>query len=62
MKWKAKNPVPGDLKVRHRFAWLPTRIGRYKIWLEHYDELREYTERECVKGEWKLLDVKLYSR
>lgn len=45
MRWKARAlkpiPEPGDQRVVRKFAWLPTRIGARRVWLEHYTQTEE---------------------
>jgi hypothetical protein len=37
MKWKAKiPPKEGDKRQRFRFAWKPTKVEKYTVWLEFY--------------------------
>lgn len=37
MRWKT-NPTPkvGDTRERFPFAWLPTTVREYTVWLERY--------------------------
>lgn len=44
MRWKIKIPEPKIDDIRHRnvFAFLPTAIGNYKVWLEFYQVTEEY--------------------
>ena len=44
MRWKAK-PIPkvGDFRERFPFAWLPTEVGEYTVWLERYWVKEELT-------------------
>jgi hypothetical protein len=64
MIWKAKSvPETGDLKVVNRFAWLPKRVGKHMIWMEHYQMLYEYRKSKgpycVVQGAWHLVDIKI---
>mgnify|MGYP003346217926 CR=1 FL=1 len=37
MRWKTKRiPKEGDTRERFPFAWLPTKIDDYTVWLERY--------------------------
>lgn len=35
MKWKI---TPKECIIKRKFAWLPKRIGDYKVWLSFYYE------------------------
>lgn len=77
MKWRApiEHPKEGDLKVVTKYAWLPTQVGEYKIWLQQYQELYEWVVRERALpyfngmskvfyhtcGDWDLKDTKILS-
>lgn len=62
--------LPGTLRTRRRFAWLPKRVKEFKIWLMWYEELwvfrREIIpgiaggeEKSIVKNYWDKIDEKL---
>lgn len=38
MKWLNPKPKPviGDIRGRFPFAWLPTQVDQYIVWLERY--------------------------
>lgn len=39
MRWKTAKPPPpkgGDTRSRKVFAWRPTKVGEYTVWLERY--------------------------
>lgn len=38
MKWLSPKPKPviGQTRDRFPFAWLPTQVGPYRVWLERY--------------------------
>ncbi len=44
MRWKIKNPEPkiGDIRHLKEFALLPTIVGQYIVWLEHWQVTEEY--------------------
>lgn len=44
MRWKSDNQEPkaGDIRHRNKFAWLPTRVNDYGVWLETYQVTEEY--------------------
>ena len=49
MKWlhtKSK-PIEGQQRDRFPFAWTPTQVEEYKVWLERYWIMEIY-----VQGEW----------
>jgi hypothetical protein len=44
MRWRRKikiGPRIGDLRIRKAFAFLPTRIGFFMVWLESYYSLEK---------------------
>lgn len=45
MQWKIK-PIPkiGDVMVKTKFAWFPTRIGTTRVWLEKYTAIYEFVQ------------------
>jgi hypothetical protein len=45
MKWLHPKPEPvvGQTRERFPFAWLPTQVGRYRMWLERYWLKEVYT-------------------
>lgn len=42
MKWKVEQPVPGDKRLVRKFAWFPTEVEGYKVWLETYQTEETY--------------------
>ena len=37
MRWKIKTPPKeGDWRYRHKFAWFPTQVENYVVWLETF--------------------------
>lgn len=36
MKWKLNLPENGLRKAKIHFAWWPTEVGDYTVWLENY--------------------------
>ena len=37
MRWEAKTlPKHGDYRTRRVFAWTPTKVNDYIVWLEFY--------------------------
>ena len=43
MRWKAdQTPKEGDTRERRKFAWFPTLIGEYYVWLERYGITEKY--------------------
>ena len=43
MKWKLPElPSKGDIRYVRKFAWTPTIIKGYKVWLEFYFLVQEY--------------------
>lgn len=39
MRWKTNKTSPPkgeDKRVRYVFAWKPTEVGKYTVWLERY--------------------------
>ena len=52
MKWKAKKqPKEGDFRCRKVFAWFPTKVEEYTVWLETY-EVKEFYQAIAVVGEF----------
>ena len=49
MKWLHTKPKPieGQRRERFPFAWKPTRVKQYMVWLERYWVWEQY-----VNGEW----------
>jgi hypothetical protein len=48
MRWKIdKNPKHGEARLVLKFAWSPTKVENYTVWLEFY-RIRE----ECINGLW----------
>jgi hypothetical protein len=47
MRWltgKKVLPNTGDIRRRPKFAWTPTKIGRYTVWLEFYTLTEWYVQ------------------
>lgn len=45
MKWKIKQgPSAGEVRHIRRFAWLPTEVQGYMLWLEFYNERQKYSK------------------
>ena len=42
MKWKLESPEPGARRIVRKFAWFPTVIEGYKVWLETFETKEEY--------------------
>jgi hypothetical protein len=43
MRWKHKaDPREGDVRNIRKFAWKPTVVGEYKVWLEFYHIVQQY--------------------
>lgn len=40
MRWRTpappRYPTSGELRTRYVFAWTPTVVGKYTVWLERY--------------------------
>lgn len=46
MRWKINNPSPkeGNIRRRNKFAFFPTVVGDYRVWLEKYQVTEECTK------------------
>ena len=54
MKWiKKKDPVMGDIKIKHKFLWFPMCINRECRWLE-------YVSIQYVFEGWNYVDIQLW--
>ena len=42
MKWKTEGPAEAEKKQVRHFAWLPTTVGEYTVWLETYQATYVY--------------------
>jgi hypothetical protein len=46
MKWPAKHtriePLAGTTRINNRFAWLPTYINGFIVWLSWFEALQVY--------------------
>lgn len=43
MRWKADStPKEGDTRNRRKFAWFPTLVGDYIVWLERFGIEEKY--------------------
>lgn len=36
MKWRAETGTLGNFRCRRVFAWIPTRVGEWTVWLEFF--------------------------
>lgn len=53
MRWMIRQePTDGETRSRKKFAWLPTRIGKYTVWLEFYFVQERYCRIPGCKGWW----------
>ena len=53
MRWKTNKPKPGSIKSMTKFAWLPTRIEDYTVWLEFYSATFVFNGKEWEEeAEW----------
>ena len=64
MKWKTVKPVPkhGEVRTRHKFAWWPTDVEEYTVWLETYQVNEiwiEYDKRHDIPGGWDVVSKHL---
>lgn len=50
MKWRKNKP--GEERIRYRFAWIPTKVGEYTVWLEEYAVRERWAEFEYAKPQW----------
>lgn len=47
MKWEIKSSPDskvGDRRKIRKFAWFPTRVGIFRVWLEYYQVTQEFQE------------------
>jgi hypothetical protein len=61
MRWKKKviySPVIGDTRIVNRFAWFPTVVDEYVIWLESYIVIEKYIGNSCFDGKAIWIDIK----
>lgn len=60
MKWTniEYKPQGGETRTYRRFAWKPTKIGKWNIWLETYQVTEQYMGTEWVELERHALEVK----
>lgn len=44
MRWKTVDitPIEGYTRLRRKFAFLPTTVGDYTVWLETYESVQVY--------------------
>lgn len=42
MRWKKVENKEGDIRTRTKFAWFPTQVETYTVWLEFYLVKEEY--------------------
>lgn len=42
MRWKKIEPKEGDVRTRQKFAWFPTQVEDYTVWLEFYIVKEQY--------------------
>ena len=63
MKWKAKKePKEGDFRCRKVFAWFPTRVNDYTVWLESFEVKEVYqmvalTDENVIHGQLEWVEV-----
>lgn len=66
-------PIPGTVRFKRKFAWLPTKAGGTLIWLERYNVMEAFLvttalvnieqEQVTVKfGEWKKVSTRLINK
>lgn len=55
MKWKKMIP-DGEKKTKTHFAWLPTEVGEWTVWLEAYGARYEAVRADDGKLFWKEVD------
>ena len=59
MKWSnvEYKPQGGETRTYRRFAWKPTKIDTWTIWLETYQVTEQYMGTEWVELERSILEV-----
>lgn len=60
MKWRiaSSDHKVGEKRKVLEFAWLPTQVEGFMVWLEHYWVVEEYT----FMGEWEEVTRWLYEQ
>lgn len=44
MRWVIpKKPVTGETRTTKKFAWIPTEVPGYTIWLEYYIQVERFS-------------------
>lgn len=49
IKQPPKKPKLGDTRNINKFAWKPTIVGNYKVWLESYQVTEQYKTNQANK-------------
>ena len=59
MKWSniEYKPKGGETRTYRRFAWKPTIVGKWTVWLESYQVTEQYMGTEWVELERQILEV-----
>lgn len=63
MKWKIKKePKEGDFRCRKKFAWFPTQVKEYIVWLESYEVKEVYqmvalVDENIIHGQLEWVEV-----
>jgi hypothetical protein len=59
MKWSnvEYKPQGGETRTYRRFAWKPTVVGQWNIWLESYQITEQYMGTEWVELERSISEV-----
>jgi hypothetical protein len=52
------DPVIGDTRIVKRFAWFPTVVSEYVIWMESYIVIEKYIGNSCFDGKAIWIDIK----
>jgi len=54
MKWNVKpapvEPSEGTVRVIKKFAFVPTTVGQYRVWLESYSSRQVYVFDRLILG------------
>jgi hypothetical protein len=65
MRWRVepkiqkKSPQHGDYRTRRVFAWTPTKVNDYMVWLEFYRIYEKYIESTLDDPYWEEQDRSL---
>ena len=67
MRWKTNKPEPkeGDIRYRNKFAFFPTVVNDYRVWLESYQVTEEFKKIAALDTsyiDWKLEWVEVSRR